>query len=220
MMKSASRQKLSSGDKLKDVLKQNRRLGSGGVYSVCSAHPGVLEAAIQEAVEDNTIFLVESTSGQVNQEGGYTGQTPEEFAKSIRSAATRAGLAADQVLLGGDHFGPFPWRTQNSSIAMEKACALVHACVLAGYQKIHLDASMPCADDLKNPLEAEVVAQRAAALAEAAEKAFAELRPGCDPPVYVIGTEVPVITSSTAWKVFDHHLPGANCLALGRGLLP
>ena len=190
-MKSASRQKLSSGEKLKDVLKQNRRLGSGGVYSVCSAHPWVLEAAIQRAVEDNTIFLVESTSGQVNQEGGYTGQTPEEFAKSIRSAATQAGLAADQVLLGGDHLGPFPWRTQNSSIAMEKACALVHACVLAGYQKVHLDASMPCADDLKNPLEAEVVAQRAAALAEAAEKAFAELRPGSDPPVYVIGTEVP-----------------------------
>jgi hypothetical protein len=43
-MKSASRQKLSSGEKLKDVLKQNRRLGSGGVYSVCSAHPWVLEA--------------------------------------------------------------------------------------------------------------------------------------------------------------------------------
>jgi len=82
-MKSASRQKLSSGDKLQDVLKQNRRLGSGGVYSVCSAHPGVLEAAIQQAVEDNTIFLLESTSGQVNQEGGFTGQTPEEFAPSL-----------------------------------------------------------------------------------------------------------------------------------------
>jgi D-tagatose-1,6-bisphosphate aldolase subunit GatZ/KbaZ len=191
MMKPASQQKLSSGEKLKDVLKQNRRLGSGGVYSVCSAHPWVLEAAIQRAEEDDTIFLVESTSAQVNQEGGYTGQTPEEFAQFIRSAATQAGLAADQVLLGGDHLGPFPWRTQNSSIAMEKACGLVHACVLAGYQKIHLDASMPCADDLKNPLEAEVVAQRAAVLAESAEKAFAELRPGSDPPVYVIGTEVP-----------------------------
>jgi D-tagatose-1,6-bisphosphate aldolase subunit GatZ/KbaZ len=131
---------------------------------------------------------VESTSSQVNQKGGYTGQTPEEFAKSIRSAATQAGLAAGQVLLGGDHLGPFPWRTQNSSIAMEKACALVHACVSAGYQKIHLDASMPCADDLKNPLAAEVVAQRAAVLAEAAEKAFAELRPGSDPIQYTLET--------------------------------
>jgi len=100
-MKSASRQKLSSGDKLQDVLKQNRRLGSGGVYSVCSAHPGVLEAAIQQAVEDNTIFLLESTSGQVNQEGGDTGQTPEEFAKSIRSAATQTQLEMPGTLLCG-----------------------------------------------------------------------------------------------------------------------
>ena len=182
-MKPASQQKLSSGEKLKDVLKQNRRLGSGGVYSVCSAHPWVLEAAIQRAEEDDTIFLVESTSAQVNQEGGYTGQTPEEFAQFIRSAATQAGLAADQVLLGGDHLGPFPWRAQNASIAIEKACGLVHACVLAGYQKIHLDASMPCADDLKNPLEAEVVAQRAAVLAESARKSIcgiaSRLRSAC-----------------------------------------
>jgi D-tagatose-1,6-bisphosphate aldolase subunit GatZ/KbaZ len=123
MMRSTSRQELSVGEKLKDVLKQNRRLGSGGVYSVCSAHPWVLEVAIQQAVEDNAIFLVESTSAQVNQEGGYTGQTPEEFAKSIRSATAQAGLAADQVLLGGDHLGPFPWRTQSSSIAMENPAA-------------------------------------------------------------------------------------------------
>jgi hypothetical protein len=40
-MKSASRQKLSSGDKLKDVLKQNRRLGSGGVYSEENPNPRI-----------------------------------------------------------------------------------------------------------------------------------------------------------------------------------
>jgi D-tagatose-1,6-bisphosphate aldolase subunit GatZ/KbaZ len=51
---------------------------------------------------------------------------------------------------------------------------------------------MPCADDVQNPLDARVIAQRAAVLAEAAESAFAELPPGSDPPVYVIGTEVPI----------------------------
>ena len=161
------------------------------MYSVCSAHPRVIEAAIQQALEDESIFLVESTSSQVNQEGGYTGQAPQEFAKSIRSTAKQAGLAAEQVLLGGDHLGPFPWRNQDASIAMKKAHGLVRACVLAGYQKIHLDASMPCADDQQNPLDAYTVAQRAALLAEAAETAFTELPPGSDPPVYVIGTEVP-----------------------------
>lgn len=190
-MKFALQPKQSSGEKLKDLLKQNRRSGSGGVYSVCSAHPRVLEAAIQQAMEDNTIFLVESTSSQVNQEGGYTGQVPQAFADFIHSTARRAGLSGDQVVLGADHLGPFPWRNQGASIAMEKAYALVRACVLAGYQKVHLDASMPCADDPHNPLDARVIAQRAAVLAEAAEKAFTELPPGSDPPVYVVGTEVP-----------------------------
>ncbi len=188
----------SSLKELKDILTQNRRSGSGAVYSVCSAHPWVLEAAIQQATKDNTILLVESTSSQVNQEGGYTGQTPLEFAQSIASAAKRAGLAEGRVLLGGDHLGPFPWRNQISSIALEKACELVRACVLAGYQKIHLDSSMPCADDPKNPLDAQVVAQRAAVLAGAAEGAFAELPSGSNPPVYVIGTEVPAPGGETA----------------------
>src|SRR6266540_7477539 len=99
-MKFTVRQKQSSGEKLRHFLKQNRRSGSGGIYSVCSAHPWVIEAATQQAMEDNSIFLVESTSSQVNQEGGYTGQAPQEFARSIWLAAKQAGLAADQVLLG------------------------------------------------------------------------------------------------------------------------
>jgi len=189
-MKFAVQHKPGSGEKLRDLLKENRCSGTGGIYSVCSANPWVIEAAVQQATEDNTIFLVESTSSQVNQDGGYTGQAPQAFADFIHSTARRLGLSVDQVALGGDHLGPFPWRNQAASIAMEKACALVRACVLAGYQKIHLDASMPCADDPRT-LDAEVVAQRAAVLAEAAERAFAELPHSSEPPVYVIGTEVP-----------------------------
>jgi D-tagatose-1,6-bisphosphate aldolase subunit GatZ/KbaZ len=62
--------------------------------------------------------------------------------------------------------------------------------VLAGYGKIHLDASMACADDAKI-LPEHVVAERAAVLCEAAEEALKDLPPGADPPLYVIGTEVP-----------------------------
>lgn len=190
-MKFAGQQQTRSGERLKNLLRENRAAGARGVYSVCSAHPWVLDTAIQQAFADGGLFLVESTSSQVNQEGGYTGQTPQVFAQSIRSAATQAGLAAEQIVLGGDHLGPFPWRHKDASVAMEKAYALVRACVLAGYQKIHLDASMPCADDGTNPLPANVIAKRAAVLAEAAEKALTELPPESDAPVYVIGTEVP-----------------------------
>jgi D-tagatose-1,6-bisphosphate aldolase subunit GatZ/KbaZ len=74
---------------------------------------------------------------------------------------------------------------------MDKACELVRTCVLAGYNKIHLDASMACADDIKNGPDESTVAQRAAMLCRAAEGAFGELPRGSSPLLYVIGTEVP-----------------------------
>src|SRR5450755_3196772 len=127
---------------LQDVLIRNRLSGKGGVYAVCSAHPWVIDAAIQQAMEDGSVLHVESTSSQVNQLGGYTGQTPAQFADFVHEAARRMGLPRDRILLGGDHLGPFPWRATKSSHALKKACELVRDCVLAGYGKIHLDASM------------------------------------------------------------------------------
>lgn len=198
MVKFPVAQKQSANERLKGILLDNRHSGVGGVYSVCSAHPSVLDAALRKTAEHGGVVLVESTSSQVNQEGGYTGQNPQAFAEIIRSGAKSAGLREDQLVLGGDHLGPFPWRNEDASIAMEKAYQLVGACVLAGYQKIHLDASMACADDSQNPLDPHVVAERAAVLAEAAESAYAKLPGGSDRPVYVIGTEVPVPGGETA----------------------
>jgi D-tagatose-1,6-bisphosphate aldolase subunit GatZ/KbaZ len=175
---------------LQDLLIQNRLSGKGGVYAVCSAHPWVIDAAIQQAIEDDSFLHMESTSSQVNQMGGYSGKTPTQFADFVYAAARRMGLPEDQILLGGDHLGPFPWRAEASNSALNKACELVRACVLAGYRKIHLDASMACADDAK-VLPEQTVAQRAAALCEAAEEALKHRPPGTDPPLYVIGTEVP-----------------------------
>jgi D-tagatose-1,6-bisphosphate aldolase subunit GatZ/KbaZ len=184
---------------LKELLDHNRRSGKGGVYSVCSAHPSVIEAAFHHATADRAIFCVESTSSQVNQEGGYTGQTPKEFSVFIHSVASNAGFPPAEIVLGGDHLGPFPWRNQHASVAMERASELVRACVLAGYQKIHLDASMACADDPQDaPLGAHVIATRAAVLAEAAESVFEKLPEGSVPPLYVIGTEVPPPGGETA----------------------
>src|SRR4051794_8229933 len=172
-------------------LQRNRESGRGGSYAVCSAHPQVLEAAIQQAIEDNSVLHVESTSSQVNQFGGYTGQLPQDFSDWIRGSARRAGLPAERVLLGGDHLGPFPWRSETAHSALQKACELVRACVHNGYQKIHLDASMSCADDGTAALDEQIVADRAAILCEAAENACSSLPTGSPQVVYVIGTEVP-----------------------------
>jgi len=174
---------------LRPIVLANRRGEPVGAYSVCSAHPWVLSAALAQAQQDGGFALIESTSNQVNQEGGYTGQTPAAFAASLRDLAARAGLEPDRVLLGGDHLGPYPWRRRPAEEAMEQACRLVRDCVLAGYVKIHLDASMPCEDD-GAAIDPELAAERAARLCEAAEGAWRARAVG-PPPLYVIGTEVP-----------------------------
>jgi D-tagatose-1,6-bisphosphate aldolase subunit GatZ/KbaZ len=177
--------------RLQNIVHRNRKGVRAGVYAVCSAHPSVIAAAIQQAIEDESILLVESTSSQVNQFGGYTGQTPDQFANFVHAAAARAGLPNERVLLGGDHLGPYPWRGEASDAALVKACELVRGCVLAGYGKIHLDASMACADDRDAGPDERTVAQRAAILCRAAENAHAELGAGASPVLYVIGSEVP-----------------------------
>ncbi len=181
----------NASERLQDIIRRNRRSEKVGAYAVCSAHPSVIAAAVQQAVDDESVLHIESTSSQVNQLGGYTGQTPAQFATFVHGAAQHAGLPRERVLLGGDHLGPYPWREQPSEVAMNNACELVRACVLAGYNKIHLDASMACADDSTSGPDERTIAKRAAILCRAAESAFEKLPPGSSPLLYVIGTEVP-----------------------------
>jgi D-tagatose-1,6-bisphosphate aldolase subunit GatZ/KbaZ len=177
---------------LRDTADRNRSQEAVGLFSVCCAHPQVLQAAMRQALASESMLCVESTSNQVNQFGGYTGLTPAQFAEYLHSIAQGVGFPKERILLGGDHLGPYPWRREFSQIALAKTSDLVRACVLAGYVKIHLDASMGCADDPAGPLSDELVAQRAAQLCSTAEQAHAELPAGAPAPVYVIGTEVPV----------------------------
>jgi D-tagatose-1,6-bisphosphate aldolase subunit GatZ/KbaZ len=186
-----------AGSRIRDLICRNRKGEQLGVYSICSAHPSVIDAGLHQAIADGSLLLIESTSSQVNQFGGYTGQTPKQFAAGVRAAAQAAGVPKGMLMLGGDHLGPYPWRDQPAGIALQKACDLVRACVLAGYEKIHLDASMSCGDD--GPvLGDETIAQRAARLCRVAEDARSDLPTGSPPPLYVIGTEVPTPGGETS----------------------
>jgi len=160
----------------------------GGIYSACSAHPLVVEAVLRHAELHDTVALIESTSNQVNQDGGYTGMRPDDFRRFVRDVAARVGLPADRVLLGGDHLGPHVWQSEPAASAMAKAERLIGDYVAAGYRKLHLDCSMSCADDPR-PLADEVVAERAARLCSVAEQTWE--RVGGERPVYIVGTEVP-----------------------------
>jgi D-tagatose-1,6-bisphosphate aldolase subunit GatZ/KbaZ len=173
------------------MLELVRRHKSGvpvGIYSVCSAHPVVMEATLRLAQYSGSTALIESTSNQVNQDGGYTGMRPADFRERVLSIATAAGLPHNRVVLGGDHLGPNCWQHLPASTALQKAEVMVSEYVTAGFRKIHLDCSMPCAGD-PSPLADSVVAARAARLCRIAEDAWTHA--GGEAPVYIIGTEVP-----------------------------
>jgi D-tagatose-1,6-bisphosphate aldolase subunit GatZ/KbaZ len=174
---------------LLDLVRRHRTGEPAGIYSVCSAHPLVMRAALQEAKNSGTVALIEATSNQVNQEGGYTGLTPAEYRDQVLQLADEIGLPRERVLLGGDHLGPNCWQTLAATDALERAAVLIDAYVSAGFRKIHLDCSMALGGDPQR-LDDDLIAKRSAALAVHAEAAWR--RSGIQPPVYIVGTEVPV----------------------------
>lgn len=168
------------------VIAAHKRHGRGGIVSVCSAHPAVIRAAEELAREYGATLLLESTSNQVDQFGGYTGLTPAQFIAQVKAL-----LPADaNPVFGGDHLGPNRWQHLPSDEAMKNSEELIRHYVQAGYEKIHLDCSMSCAGD-PVPLPDATVAERAARLCRIAEDTRAAM-PGAVPLVYIIGTEVPV----------------------------
>jgi D-tagatose-1,6-bisphosphate aldolase subunit GatZ/KbaZ len=174
---------------LAETISRHKAGEAVGIYSVCSAHPTVVQAAIEQADADGSYALIEATSNQVDQFGGYTGLRPAGFRDLVFGIADQSGFARERVVLGGDHLGPNRWQRESESAAMAKAEVLIASYVEAGYTKIHLDCSMSCADD-PVVLPDETVASRTARLLQVAEDTAHHA--GIDAPVYVIGTEVPV----------------------------
>jgi D-tagatose-1,6-bisphosphate aldolase subunit GatZ/KbaZ len=176
---------------LLDIVERHKSGEAVGIYSVCSAHPLVIEASVLQALDDDGYLLVEATSNQVDQFGGYTGMNPRDFRRLVLDLAKRYGLPEDRIVLGGDHLGPNRWQALPAEEALSYAGDLVASYVAAGFTKLHLDCSMSCADD-SSPLDDSVVASRAAMLAGRAEREASERdREAAGNPVYVLGTEVP-----------------------------
>jgi D-tagatose-1,6-bisphosphate aldolase subunit GatZ/KbaZ len=171
--------------RLQELAAARARQQHRGIYSVCSAHPWVIEAAMRRAPTGNSPLLIEATCNQVNQFGGYTGMTPADFRNRVHEIAAQTGFPRERILLGGDHLGPNPWQDLSAEQAMSHAAEMVRLYVREGFHKIHLDTSMSCAGD-PNPLPEETIASRAAFLCSVAESS-----PQKNQPVYVIGTEVP-----------------------------
>lgn len=176
---------------------EKRKLGiHSGIPSFCCSNKIVIEAILEQSRRFDDICLIEATSNQVNQCGGYTGMTPIEFKEYTYGIADKIGFDKSKIILGGDHMGPLPWADLPEKEAMEEAKKLVRLCVLAGYKKIHLDTSMKLGDDnLDEKLSYDKIAERGVILFQECEKAYQEmLEKNADEikPVFVIGSEVPI----------------------------
>lgn len=187
---------------LKNIVKFQKNNEPVGIYSVCSANPFVIKAALRRGLQTKTPVLIEATSNQVNQYGGYTGMLPEDFKKFVYDIAKEENYPIENIILGGDHLGPLTWTHLNEDEAMKEASKLIELYVLAGYTKIHIDTSMRLNDDdVNSPLSTEVIAKRGALLAKVAEDAYKEVlknNPNAVAPVYIVGSEVPIPGGSTA----------------------
>ena len=175
---------------------KNPLLNIKKIPSYCTANEIVIEALFQQGKRFDKPILIEGTANQINQFGGYTGMTPENFRDYVFEIADKVNFDKSKIILGADHFGPLTWSNLPENEAMKNSKELVRLAVLAGFKKIHLDTSMKVADDpINERLSDDVIAERGVILLEECEKTFQELlkkNPDEVRPVFVIGSEVPI----------------------------
>ena len=181
---------------LKKIVELQKQGKSVGIYSVCSANGYVIEAALKRGLSDGSCVLIESTANQCDQNGGYTGMKPADFKKFVLDIADRNGFDRNRVFLGGDHLGPLTFAGKDEPEAMADAEELIRHYVGAGFTKIHIDTSMKVNSDAPDiRLSDEIIAGRGARLAQVAEDTYRQVLekdPDAVPPVYIIGSEVPI----------------------------
>lgn len=181
---------------LKKIVELQKQGKNVGIYSACSANEYVIEAVMKRGISDGSCVLIESTANQCDQNGGYTGMTPADFKKFVFEIADRSGFDRSRIFLGGDHLGPLTFASKDEPEAMADAEELIRHYVRAGFTKIHIDTSMKVNSDPADVrLSDEIIAGRGARLAKVAEETYEELllqEPEAIPPVYIIGSEVPI----------------------------
>lgn len=181
---------------LKKIVELQKQGKNVGIYSVCSANGYVIEAALKRGKSDGSCVLIESTANQCDQNGGYTGMTPADFKEFVLKIAKKSGFDKQKIFLGGDHLGPLTFAGKDEAEAMADAEELIRCYVGAGFTKIHIDTSMKVNSDPADVrLSDEIIAGRGARLAQVAEETYRELlksEPDAIPPVYIIGSEVPI----------------------------
>ena len=120
---------------LREIIARHKAAQAVGICSACSAHPLVIEAVLRYAKRHSSVALIEATSNQVNQDGGYTGMRPADFRRFVSRIAARVGLARIRCCSVGIILGPHCWQHLPAEAAMERAERLIADYVAAGFAR-------------------------------------------------------------------------------------
>ncbi len=115
--------------------------------SFCTSNIFVLKSLLHFCKYKNLPALIETTSNQVNQYGGYSGNKPKDFIKKINNLIKKIKFNKKNIFYGGDHLGPLPWMKSKSVTALAKSIKLIDLYLKNNYIKIHIDTSIKCNDD-------------------------------------------------------------------------
>ena len=132
---------------LQKIAMENKTGRQIGVFSVCTSNQLVIRAALRHAGKRGYPLVLEATSNQCNQFGGYTGMTPKDYMDMVHHLVEEEGCPASQLILGGDHLGPLVSCHKPEREAMKDAADMTRAYAAAGFGKIHIDTSMRLGDD-------------------------------------------------------------------------
>lgn len=121
--------------------------------SFCTSNFDVIKAIFLYVKKKKYPVLLECTSNQVNQFGGYTGLNPREFNKKVKSLNSEIKIRKENIILGADHLGPLPWKNFDKKKAFLNAKQLLRLIVKENFTKIHLDTTIKCRNDKNLNLE-------------------------------------------------------------------
>jgi len=161
------------------------------LFAACPNSEAVLKAALVAAKRANAPIKFAATLNQVDLDGGYTKWNQELFVQRAFEFAQEVGYEGP-VIIALDHGGPYLkdlHRIENWPFerAMAAAKESLSACLLAGYDLLHIDATVDPAFEGITSVPMEIVVNRTVELIEHVEHVRAERKL---PPIsYEVGTE-------------------------------
>lgn len=161
------------------------------LLAVCPTSDAVIEAAVKVAAANNAPMLFAATLNQVDRDGGYTGWTPAQFVERMHAFSRKYNWNRP-LYPCLDHGGP--WLKDHhtlENLSFEETVAEVKrslvACLQAGYQLLHIDATVDRTLPSGQGPAIQTVVARTLDMLEFTERERERI--GLPPVAYEVGTE-------------------------------